>query len=153
MALYLVQHGKANPRERDVEPRLSEEGKRETRLVAEEAKRQGLKVRRIEHSGKARSKETAEIFASLLKPEGGLHERPGIQPLDDVAPQPALLKSDDELMLVGHLPFLEKLAALLITGSAEPMVIKFQNAGLVCLDQVPDTGRWFIKWTLMSSLK
>ena len=44
---------------------------------------------------------------------------------------------------------MERLTAYLITGSMERPVFKFQNSGIVCLDKVPDTESWVIKWTLM----
>jgi len=41
---------------------------------------------------------------------------------------------------------MEKLVSYLTTGREEPKVIKFQNSGIVCLDQ--DESGWFIRWTL-----
>ena len=58
----------------------------------------------------------------------------------------------ESLMLVGHLPFMEKLAAYLLSGSIENLMVKFQNAGIVCLDKETDSGSWFIKWTLVPNL-
>jgi phosphohistidine phosphatase len=55
-------------------------------------------------------------------------------------------------MLVGHLPFMERMTSFLITGSTENPVFKFQNSGIVCLDQDPETKSWFIKWTLMPNI-
>jgi len=51
-------------------------------------------------------------------------------------------------MLVGHLPFMERLASFLITGSADKPVIRFQNSGIVCLEKETDAGHWTIRWTL-----
>jgi len=50
---------------------------------------------------------------------------------------------------VGHLPFMERLTAYLITGSMERPVFKFQNSGIVCLDKPPNIMAWVIKWALM----
>jgi phosphohistidine phosphatase len=72
--------------------------------------------------------------------------------MDDVSPCAASLVSGDELMLVGHLPFMERLTSLLTTGSPEHRVFKFQNSGIVCLDQEPGSPAWFIKWTLMPTI-
>jgi phosphohistidine phosphatase len=52
-------------------------------------------------------------------------------------------------MLVGHLPFMERLTSYLITGSTDKPVFKFQNGGILCMDQDMDTHTWFIKWALM----
>ncbi len=148
MALYLVQHGQALSKDQDPEQRLSEEGTADVKRIAEVAKGYNVKVGRIDHSVKARARQTAEIFADALKPSGGVHERPGLKPMDDVAAIASELTPDADLMLVGHLPFMEKLASCLIIGHNEPLVMKFQNGGIVCLDQAPDSRRWFIKWTL-----
>ncbi len=40
----------------------------------------------------------------------------------------------------------EKLVSYLTTGSVDILVYRFQNSGIVCLDQ-EDNG-WYIKWTL-----
>lgn len=153
MALYLVQHGKALSKDRDPEQRLSDEGKAEVKRIADVAKTYDVKVGRIEHSLKARARETALILGAELNPEGGIKEREGIKPLDDVIAIKGGLKTDDNLMLVGHLPFMERLAAYLITGSEEPPVIKFQNGGIVCLDKLEDADTWHIKWALMPNIK
>ncbi len=51
-------------------------------------------------------------------------------------------------MLVGHLPFMERFASYLIMGKPEPVIIKFQNAGIVCLEKKED-DYWYVKWTMM----
>jgi len=56
-------------------------------------------------------------------------------------------------MLVGHLPFMERLTSTLITGSDKRLVFKFQNGGIVCLDMDPDKPAWFIKWALMPKIQ
>lgn len=149
MALYLVQHAKALPKEKDPAQPLSEEGKNEAIRIAKLAKEFGITVSLIEHSPKLRAKETAEIFAKFLKPSSGIRQRENINPLDDVRALKDELNPKENIMLVGHLPFMERLVSFLLTGSEEPMIVKFQNAGIVCLDKSPETDRWFIKWTLM----
>jgi len=152
MSLYLVQHGKSLRKEADPEQGLSEEGASDVERIAGVAKSYGVLVSSIQHSGKKRARQTAQIFASALKPEKGLGERSGINPLDDVEAIASELRSEENLMLVGHLPFLEKLTSHLVTGSAERRIFKFQNGGIVCLDKEPDAPSWFIKWTLMPKI-
>ena len=69
--------------------------------------------------------------------------------MDDVIVFADTVDSTKDVMLVGHLPFMERLTAYLITGSSEKTVFKFQNSGIVCLDKDPTTESWVIKWTLM----
>jgi phosphohistidine phosphatase len=55
-------------------------------------------------------------------------------------------------MLVGHLPFMERLAAQLVAGSQATPIIKFQNSGIVCLDRVEGAITWVIQWALVPNL-
>ena len=152
MALFLVQHGKSLSKDKDPKKGLSEEGIAETERIAKVAKGYGVHVTRITHSGKTRARQTAEIFASALEPEGGVEESKGLNPLDDVTAFAEKIDSTENCMLVGHLPFMERTTAYLITGSIEKTVFKFQNSGIVCLDKDPDTMAWVIKWTLVPNI-
>jgi phosphohistidine phosphatase len=149
MALYLVQHGKSLPKDKDPQKGLSQEGIAETERIAQVAKGYAIGVSKITHSGKTRARQTAEIFDTALKPLVGIHEVGGLNPLDDVTLFADTIDSSKDVMLVGHLPFMERLTAYLITGSSEKPVFKFQNSGIVCLDKDPATKSWVIKWTLM----
>ena len=152
MALYLVQHGKSLPADIDPERSLSAEGTADTERIAKAASKYGVSPSSIQHSGKKRAEQTAQIFASLLNPENGVQQHDGLNPLDDVIPVARKMDFDEDLMLVGHLPFMERLAAFLITGIAEKPVFRFQNGGILCLDNHPDTRTWVIKWALMPSI-
>jgi phosphohistidine phosphatase len=149
MALYLVQHGKSLPKDIDPQQGLSEEGRAEAERIASVAKGYRVKVSGIVHSGKKRALQTAEIFASALDVQDRLEERSGLKPLDDVAAFAATVRSKDNLMLVGHLPFMERMTSYLTTGSIENLVFKFQNGGILCLDEDVQTKTWYVKWTLM----
>jgi phosphohistidine phosphatase len=149
MALFLVQHGKSLPKDVDPDQGLSVEGKAETERIANVAKDYGVNVKIIKHSVKTRARHTAEIFAAILKPDKDIQEITGIKPMDDVSAVAEKISSQDDVMLVGHLPFMERMTSHLITGTIEKPVLKFQNSGIVCLDKDPETKSWFIKWTLM----
>jgi phosphohistidine phosphatase len=152
MALFLVQHGKSLPKDEDPKKGLSPEGISETKRIAEVAKAYNVLVAGITHSGKTRARQTAEIFESILKPEQGIQEGSGLNPLDDVTAFADKVDSAANRMLVGHLPFMERMTSFLITGSIETPVFKFQNSGIVCLDKYPTTPFWVIKWTLMPNI-
>ena len=153
MALFLVQHGYSLPKDKDPKKGLSPEGIAETKHIAEVAKSYNILVSGITHSGKTRARQTAEIFESILKPEQGIQESSGLNPLDDVTAFADKIDSTANHMLVGHLPFMERLTSYLITGSIETPVFKFQNSGIVCLDKYPTTSLWAIKWTLMPNIE
>jgi phosphohistidine phosphatase len=54
------------------------------------------------------------------------------------------------LMLVGHLPFMARLAAHLVTGDAERSVLRFHQGGIVCLEREDD--RWLVAWALTPAM-
>jgi phosphohistidine phosphatase len=149
MALYLVQHGKSLAKEKDPLKGLSHEGAAEVKRIADVATNYGVHVSRIVHSGKQRALQTAEILAEKLSPTEGVHQIDGINPLDDAAAFGAGLPVVDNIMVVGHLPFLEKLVAYLVTGKSAPPVFRMQNGGIICLDYYPDTTHIVIRWALM----
>ena len=152
MALYLVQHGKSLPKDVDPDQGLSEEGIAETGRIAQVAAGYGVNVSQIQHSVKARAQKTAEIFASALNPPGGMAEVVGLKPLDDVVAFAASIDPGQNRMLVGHLPFMERMTSYLVTGTPDKPVFKFQNSGIVCLNKDPDGGAWVIVWTLMPKI-
>jgi phosphohistidine phosphatase len=152
MALYLVQHGQSLPKDVDPDQGLSNDGIAETKRIADVASSYRIQVARIKQSGKKRARQTAEIFADALQPAAGVEETVGLKPMDDVSAFAASLDTAANDMLVGHLPFMERMAAFLVTGSADKPIFKFQNSGIVCLDKDPNSGSWLIVWTLMPNI-
>jgi len=148
MALYLVQHGKSLPKEVDPEQVLSDEGRAETEKIAAAVGERGVRIARIVQSGKKRATQTAEIFAAVLQPSGGMQKGDGLNPLDDVVAFAEKLDASEDLMLVGHLPFMERLASFLVTGAVDQPVVRFQNSGIVCLEKDAGSNHWSIRWTL-----
>jgi phosphohistidine phosphatase len=146
MALFLVQHGKSMPKEKDPDQGLSKEGLTETQAMAEMAVENNIQVMRIIHSGKKRALQTAEIFMKALEPEAGIIKGAGLAPLDDVSVFASTLDNSENVMVVGHLPFMEKLVSHLVNGSLERPVVKFQNSGIICLDTEDASEPWFIRW-------
>ena len=152
MALYLIQHGKSLSKDQDPDQGLSAEGIAETERIAKLAGDAGFSVSQIKHSVKTRARQTAEIFAGALNPKQGIREVSGIKPLDDVAEYAANIDPVEDIMIVGHLPFMERMTSFLITGSTDKPVFKFQNSGIVCLDKDPEAQAWVIRWALMPKI-
>ena len=152
MSLYLVQHGLSLPREVDPDRGLSEKGLAEVERMAVKAREIRIKVSRIIHSGKARAAQTADAFAALLTPGRHPEGVSGLDPMDDAAAFARGITGMDELMIVGHLPFLARLAAHLVTGSTKPPVIRFANGGIVCLEHDKDLQTWVIGWALIPEI-
>ena len=108
MKLYLIQHGLSLPEEKDAKRPLSPEGEEETQKIAEFLKARKIKVDSIWHSSKLRAIQTAQIISKFIScPE--IRERNDLNPLDSVSKFLEEIKSlNKNLMVVGHLPFLEK---------------------------------------------
>ena len=152
MTVYLVQHAEAKPREEDPQRPLSDQGRSDIQKVATFLGDRGIPVSRIIHSGKLRARQTAETLAERLKATGGASETDGLAPLDDPAVWAGRLSElDENLMLVGHLPHMGKLAALLVTGDADQALVTFKPGGVVCLAR-DDEGRWSLRWMVVPGI-
>ena len=152
MAIYLVQHGISLPRDVDPERGLSIEGVQVVERIAQRAKGHKLPVKKIVHSGKKRAEQTADIFNQYLQASEGVQQSAGLSPMDDVATFAQQLQPESETMVVGHLPFMEKLTGYLTTGDENKPVFTFQNGGIVCLGKSPENPYWQIKWSLMPNI-
>jgi phosphohistidine phosphatase len=146
MAIFLVQHGLSLPKDQDPQKGLSDQGRADTIRIAEVAKAYAIPVSKIVHSGKKRAEQTAVIFNETLGVKNPCERIDGIKPLDDVNIFADRIDPQSNAMVVGHLPFMERLVSLLTTGTLDFRVYKFQNSGIVCLEN--EDGDWFIKWTL-----
>jgi phosphohistidine phosphatase len=51
----------------------------------------------------------------------------------------------EPVMIVGHLPFMERIVGLMTAGDADLPVVNFHNAGVVCLRK-RDEGGWQVSW-------
>jgi phosphohistidine phosphatase len=151
MKLYLVQHGGAKSKAEDPQRPLTQRGKEDVARVAAFAAGADLQVGQIRHSGKRRAEETASILADYLSPTVGVVATPGLAPRDDVHPIAEAVQGETRpVMLVGHLPFLDRLASLLVTGDAEASVVRFQMGGIVCL--VREDEQWAVGWMVTPDL-
>ena len=90
---------------------MTDKGRRDVEKVAEFLRSINLKVEAVWHSGKPRARQTAEILASALTSAQGVVERAGLAPNDPVGSvRKEIEKADGDLVVVGHLPFLSRLA-------------------------------------------
>ncbi len=147
MKVYLVQHAKPKPEEEDPQKPLSEQGEVEAQKVAEFAK--NIKVNKIQHSGKLRAQQTAEILGKLLGVD--VVKADSLEPMADTQIWANRLEEQSEdVMLVGHLPHLAKLASQLLTQNQEKPVISFKQGGIVCLEKT-EQG-WQVAWMVTPDL-
>jgi phosphohistidine phosphatase len=152
MPLYLVRHGEAYEETVDPNRSLTEAGKATIHAMAKLAAAFNVPVSQVLHSGKTRARQTAEIFSQYLKPPKGVAEIKSVNPHDDVTNIVPTLDPSGNVMIVGHLPFMERLVSYLTTGETDKTVVKFQTGGIVCLEQTHKSGAWYIKWVLMPKM-
>lgn len=152
MDLYLMQHGVAAAEEEDPSRPLTAAGRAEVEAVAARARDLGVRADRCVHSGKLRAEQTATILADALgaTPEA----RSGLSPSDPVGPVADWLRTEvattGGLAVVGHLPFLDRLASVLVAGDEHAHVVRFRNAGLVALAETEDG--FAVSWVLLPEL-
>lgn len=143
MKIYLVRHAHALPASVNPDRPLSEEGLVQTRRVAAFLQDAHLEIDEILHSTKLRAKQTAEILKEVLSLSCPMQAREGLAP--DDPPEEiynAILKSGKNMMIVGHLPFLDKLVSLLVAGNEDRHVVKFKESTLAILEpDVPPAWR------------
>lgn len=144
MRCYLVRHGDALLAHVDPERSLSQRGREDVAALGQLALHRNVQVAEICHSGIHRARETGEILASYLKPSRGVRQIAGLLPEDDPEIGKAELELIDEpVMWVGHLPYMNRLAALLVGGAAS---VEFTPAAMLCCSKAG--AGWQIEWHL-----
>ena len=152
MKLYLMQHGEATTEEVDPSRPLTAKGRSDVQKIALFLKGAGVDPRLILQSGKMRARQTAEIVAAQLGPDCQVKERGGLAPNDPVSPPTKEFSGmADDLMIVGHLPFLGKLASMLLAGSEAKNVVAFRQGGVICLQRNEDQS-WQVAWMVTPEL-
>ena len=153
MNLYLVQHAEAMLEAQDPLRPLSDEGiNKIVRTAKQLSQKVHPSVNVVIHSGKLRAKQTAEVLADYLCPVRGTKAADGLEPTADPAIWAEQLTTIAEnVMLVGHLPHLSRLASKLLCGDDSVTIVDFENAGIVCLFR-DDSGSWTIQWIAVPGL-
>ena len=76
----------------------------------------------------------------------------GLAPNDNVTLlKDELISGRKDIMIVGHLPFLSKLASLLLTNSESSNTVAFKNGGIVCLN-CSDDNQCQLQWMIIPEL-
>jgi phosphohistidine phosphatase len=152
MKLYLIQHGEATTEEVDPSRPLTAKGRSDVEKIASFLKGARVCPTLMLHSGKTRARQTAEVIAAQLGPGCQVKEREGLAPNDSVH---GLLKEISEipndLMIVGHLPFLGKMASSLLTASEARNLVAFRQGGVVCFQRNEDKA-WQVAWMITPEL-
>ncbi len=106
------------------------------------------------HSGKLRASASAAILieavgsgATVEVMERGLLPKDSPEYLSD-----AVVTWQEDTLLVGHQPFLGRLASRLVLGKEQPQLVDFSPGTLVGLVRRPATGAWLIGCMLSPEL-
>ena len=148
MFLYLVQHAEALKKEEDPSRSLSEKGIKDIKKIASFSRGLKLTPHQILHSGKMRALQTAQLLAERVNADMGVLESDGLSAMDD--PEiwfGRLSKMNEDIVIVGHLPYLSKLASLLICRDKENNIINFEMGSIVCLKRLEDFN-WVVEWMM-----
>jgi len=151
--IYLAQHGLALDKAEDPKRPLSKLGIAHTEAVAEQLHHANINISKIFHSGKLRAQQTAQVFASKLAIDD-IAVVNGFLPNDDVKQSITQLTTEDALY-IGHLPHLDRLASMLVSGDETSRVCIFQNSAVICIeagDSTVERSGYAIKWYLNHEL-
>jgi phosphohistidine phosphatase len=153
MHLYLMQHGEAVPKEVNADRPLTQRGGEVVKRMARYLEAYpDIHVDVIFHSGKTRAAQTAMILGKVLKPSGDVIEGKELSPTSLPWGWVERLKSQEQdVLIVGHLPHLRRLNALLICQDENKPYVEFQYAA-VCHLTRDESGIWTIGWMVIPSL-
>jgi len=152
MTLLLVQHGDALDKAIDPARLLSEKGRRDVAAIAAFLAPAGVRVQHLLHSGKLRAEQSALALAAVLAQPDAPQPATGLAPNDDVqAFAQALARRNEDTCLVGHLPFMGRLAALLLADDASRELLAFRPGSVACLQRT-SSGHWRLNWMLRPEL-
>lgn len=149
VTLYLVHHGAAADPAIDPQRALTREGRLSVERLAAVAAERGARPEIVWHSGKLRTRQTAEIFWRTCNALASFSATRDLQPDDPpewIAERLRFEESD--ILIAGHFPHLPRLLALLtgVPGEAAP---GFPPHGVVAL-AAASAGGWRELWRAVS---
>ncbi|MBA3856447.1 MAG: phosphohistidine phosphatase SixA [Cyanobacteria bacterium PR.3.49] len=157
MKIYLMRHATAVERLggailNDSQRPLTDDGRAETRMMANALKRLNAKPTMVVSSPLTRARQTAEIILEVLGADCELKIADGLAPggsSSEVFKNLKKLPPFEDLFLVGHEPDIGRLAADLMLGGPE-VIIPFKKAAVIRVDiqdlppSWPGTLKWFL---------
>jgi phosphohistidine phosphatase len=142
MNIFILRHGIAVERgtegfEKDSERPLTDKGKRQLRKSAAAMKRLKLRFDLILSSPYVRARQTAEIVADELKLKKHLKLSDALKsenhPETMIGEMSRLKPKPENLLLVGHEPYLSHLISQLVSGNGD-LALDFKKGGLCKLE-------------------
>lgn len=157
MHLLLHRHARAEPRDPDTWPDdrlrpLVDQGRRAEKLTARALARTRTEVDLVLTSPWTRARETAEILIEELGLDTGAvstEALAGEPDLEAIQAEIGIRPDESTIVLVGHSPWLEELASLLLCGSLGRMETDFPKSGVLAISApmlAPSAGRLEYFW-------
>lgn len=142
MMIYLVHHADAVDPTIDAQRPLSALGLAQADWLAGQAHARGARPRSIWHSGKLRSRQTAEAFLRRCNPAATFQSVRGLLPADPTMwVENALALETEDVLVVGHRPNLPELARALVAGAQLPLhgIVAMERTAILSFEQ-----RWVL---------
>ena len=144
MFVYLVHHGHAVHPGVDPQRPLSRQGRDQTDMLSGRAAARGVRPDVIWHSGKLRARQTADAYWRACNPLAEFSATRWMQPDDPLRLADLLGVETRDVMLVGHMPHLDRLLRRLVDAGSQAG--SFPLNGVVALERI-ETG-WAECWRL-----
>jgi phosphohistidine phosphatase len=145
--LFLVHHGDAVGPDVDPMRPLSDRGRVQVDMLAQQAADHGAKPDVIWHSGKLRARQTAEAYWKRCNPLAAFSATRGLQPTDPTSwIAESIAGETRHILLAGHFPHLPRLLGRLVTGNADAPSADFPLNGIVAMEELD--GKWVERWRL-----
>ena len=127
---------------------LTPRGHVQAEWLAEQVRAAGLVPAAIWHSGKLRSRQTAEPFYRICNPLASFNMVRGLRPEDSLESiRDALLRETRDVLLVGHRPHV-----FLLLRALAPESAPFPTHGLVVLEFDETSATWRELWRAQAAL-
>jgi phosphohistidine phosphatase len=152
MKLYVMRHGEYAVDDENKHGALSAKGEADIKALVAFLKPLNLSITRIIHSGKVRAEQTARLISQAFESAEEPIMQVGLNPNDDIDPLiEEVNHAENDQLIVGHLPFLDRFTAQLITGDSNKSVVIFHPGTIVCLEQIYAT-QWATEWVISPKL-
>ena len=159
MDIYILRHGEAQPRSKDVaeaDRKLTPQGRDDVERVSRLARAANVQPDLVLSSPYARARQTADVaMRGFAKPRPPLVETPALLP--DSSPKQVWkeIKSHSgscELLLVGHEPQFSELVAYLLASPALRLDLKKGALVRIRMDRLGEEPHGELKWILTPGL-
>ena len=109
---------------------------------------------RIHARGAGWALETALLLAEVLGPGHLVEEAAtGLAANDSTDDFFAAIDGwTEDTIIVGHLPFMSRMAARLVTGDEDETVVHFKPGSVACLERGENGGGWTVQWFIRPEL-